>query len=307
MDDIGERGYSGGLVAAVSDWVLANPVCKQPLRELVGSMYPGLRSRMAALGQTMYLSVSQPDSFNAPSFSREIFSEVHAEIRQLEYSEFGFVPSYLINGDQHMPIIVAYQCSENVNRKPPPKIGVFEVFVRSGFSILDSSEDVIYSSPTKKPDNGRRIPDMKKALENLVRSHSFSDISCWMEAEPNLTSIEYLYRDGNPSCPVIVLDFIDLNIVSAGSFLPPDQLMIDGNRFDIVRRKGGYGGFLSSSPKPVLNISSVRMDVINPQSPETVRKNDSKLTTRGSNESGGWWIIIIIIGLVIGFIIILKR
>jgi hypothetical protein len=60
MDDIGERGYSGGLVAAVSDWVLENTISGVTIQDMVGNMHPSLRTRMSALGQTLYLSLSQP-------------------------------------------------------------------------------------------------------------------------------------------------------------------------------------------------------------------------------------------------------
>jgi hypothetical protein len=61
MDDIGERGYSGGLVAAVSDWILANPPEEHDsMPSLVKQMYPYLKNRMKALGQDLYLSFSDP-------------------------------------------------------------------------------------------------------------------------------------------------------------------------------------------------------------------------------------------------------
>jgi phytoene dehydrogenase-like protein len=111
-------------------------------------------------------------------------------------------------------------------------------------------DDSIFTSPLQKPLPGNQVRDMKAALENLLRQHSFEGIAQWMEEDTNVTSVQWLYKNGSPDIPVIVIEYLNLNDVSTGSFMPPSTICYEGHEYEVVCRQGQYSSLLSARTSP---------------------------------------------------------
>jgi phytoene dehydrogenase-like protein len=108
----------------------------------------------------------------------------------------------------------------------------------------------IFTYPLSNPLPGNRVKDMKAALENLLRQHSFEGIEHWVKEDTNVTSVQWLYKHGSSDMPVIVIEYLNLNDVSTGSFMPPSTICYEGHEYEVVCRQGQYSSLLNARTSP---------------------------------------------------------